>query len=88
MAARTTGEQMMPLFEKMLADAGIPVRKLPQGVEYHVRSGEEGRYEFYLNCTTEEQTVSDVNGKDLVTDTQITGTLALQGYGVAVVKIV
>ncbi len=87
-AARTTGEQMMPLFEKMLADAGIPVRKLPQGVEYHVRSGEEGRYEFYLNCTTEEQTVSDVNGKDLVTDTQITGTLALQGYGVAVVKIV
>ncbi|MCR2048026.1 beta-galactosidase [Acetatifactor muris] len=85
-AARTAGEQMLPLFEKMLADGGIPVRKLPGGVEYHVRSGEEGRYEFYLNCTGEEQTVSDVKGKDLVTDTEVQGTLTLQRYGAAVVK--
>ncbi|MCI9143626.1 MAG: beta-galactosidase [Lachnospiraceae bacterium] len=85
-AARIAGEQMAPLFEKMLTDAGIPVRKLPEGVEYHMRSGEEGCYEFYLNCTMEEQTVPGVNGKDLVTDRQITDTLTLKEYGVAVVR--
>ena len=85
-AARTSAAQMRPLFEKMLAAAAIPVRKLPEGVEYHVRSGEEGTYEFYLNCTETDVVISGVNGTDLVSNAEITGTLRLTKYGVAVVR--
>ena len=84
-AARTAAEQMQPLFEKMLTDAGIPVRKLPEGVECHVRSGESGNYAFYLNSTSEQVSVSGVAGRELVTDAEVEGVLTLPAFGVAVV---
>ncbi len=84
-AARTAAEQMQPLFEKLLADAGIPVRKLPEGVECHVRSGESGNYAFYLNSTSEQVSVSGVAGRELVTDAEVGGVLTLPAFGVAVV---
>ncbi len=84
-AARTAAEQMEPLFEKMLTDAGIPARKLPEGVECHVRSGESGNYAFYLNSTPEQVSVSGVTGRELVTDVNVEGVLTLPTYGVAVV---
>lgn len=84
-AARTSVEQMQPLFEKLLTDAGIPVRKLPEGVEWHVRSGESGNYAFYLNSTSEQASISGVTGKELVTDAELEGVLTLPAYGVAVV---
>lgn len=85
-AARTSAGEMRPLFEKMLADAGISVRKLPEGVEYHVRSGEEGSYEFYLNCNTEPVKIAGVNGLDMVTDSEVREEMTLPGYGVAVIR--
>lgn len=84
-AARTGAEQMEPLFEKMLADAGIPIRKMPEGVECHVRSGESGSYAFFLNKTGEAVAVSGVSGRDLVTEAEIEDVLTLPGFGVAVV---
>lgn len=84
MAARVKPEEMQPLFERMLADAGIPLRKLPEGVECHVRTGEEGSYTFYLNGNAEAVEVTDVEGTDLLTDAKVHGTLTLPGYGVAV----
>ena len=86
MAARTESSAMVPLFEKMLTDAGIAVRRMPEGVEYHVRTGEEGVYEFYLNCSGETVRVEDVRGLDLVTGNTVNGSLVLDGYGVAVVR--
>ena len=85
-AARTSAGEMRPLFEQMLADAGVPVRKLPEGVEYHVRTGEEGSFEFYLNCNTEPVKISGVNGLDMVTDLEVKEEITLPGYGVAVIK--
>lgn len=85
-AARTDAAAMRPLFERMLADAGIPVRKLAEGVECHVRSGEEGTYEFYLNWNKEERAISGVKGRDMVTGTEIADTLTLPGYGIAVIR--
>ena len=84
-AARTAADEMLPLFEKILADAGIPVRMLPKGVEYHVRSGESGSYAFYLNGTSRPVNVAGVKGTDLVTDVEIEDVLMLPAYGVAVV---
>lgn len=85
MAARVKPEEMIPLFEQMLGDAGIPVRKLPDGVECHVRTGEEGSYAFYLNGNAEPVDVTGVEGVDMLTDAKIQGTLPLPGYGVAVI---
>ncbi|MCD8380747.1 MAG: beta-galactosidase [Lachnospiraceae bacterium] len=86
-AARVSAEQMKPLFSRMAQDAGISVKDLPAGVEYHLRTGEEGSYAFYLNDSTEEVTVSGVRGMDLLTDAVIDGELTLPAYGVAVVKL-
>ena len=87
MAARVKPEEMMPLFEKMLADAQIPVKKLPEGVELHVRTGEEGAYAFYLNGSPETVEIADVEGVDMLTGAGIQGTLTLPGYGVAVLAL-
>lgn len=87
MAARVKPEEMMPLFEKMLADAQIPVKKLPEGVELHVRTGEEGAYAFYLNGSLETVEIADVEGVDMLTGAGIQGTLTLPGYGVAVLAL-
>ncbi|WP_331490838.1 beta-galactosidase [uncultured Acetatifactor sp.] len=84
-AARTSAASMAPLFQRMLTDAGIPVRKLPEGVECHARSGEEGRYEFYMNWTEAPVSITGVTGKDLITGAEITDTLDLPKYGTAVI---
>lgn len=84
-AARTSAASMAPLFERMLTEAGIPVRKLPQGVECHVRSGEEGVYEFYMNWTEAPVSIPGVTGKDLITGAEITDALTLPKYGTAVI---
>lgn len=85
-AARTSAAAMRPLFERMLTDAGIPVRKLSQGVECHVRSGEEGVYEFYLNWNAEAALVSGVKGTDILSGEALDGNLELPAYGIAVVR--
>jgi len=86
MAARVSPEEMRPLFGQMLKDAGIPLRKLPEGVEYHVRSGEEGTYEFYFNCNTQPVTVEDVQGTDMETGLRAGGSLTLPAYGAAALR--
>ena len=86
-AARTSAAAMRPLFERMLGDAGIAVRKLPEGVECHVRTGEEGVYEFYLNWTKEAVTVPGVKGTDILSGGTLDGSLELSEYGVAVVRL-
>ena len=84
MAARVKPEEMRSLFEQMLADAGIPVKKLPEGVECHVRMGEEGTYTFYLNGNSEAVEITDAEGTDMLTGAKVQGKLTLPGYGVAV----
>jgi len=84
MAARVKPEEMLPLFRQMLTEAGIPVKKLPDGVECHVRTGEEGAYMFYLNGNAGEVKIDGAEGVDMLTGAKIQGSLTLPGYGVAV----
>lgn len=86
-AARTSAAAMAPLFERMMADVGIPVRRLPKGVECHVRSGEEGTYEFYLNWTKETVRIPGVKGRDILSGGTLDGSLEMPAYGVAVVRL-
>ncbi len=87
MAARVAPEQMKPLFAKMLAEAGVAVKELPEHVEYHVREGEEGVYAFYLNHGTETVQVEEVRGINLETREEIKGRLTLGAYKAAVIKL-
>ncbi len=85
-AARTSPEQMGTLFERMLGEAGVPVKRLPEGVEYHRRWGEEGIYDFYLNWTAQAQTVPCAEGTDLFTGLHTEGgALKLEPLGAAVI---
>lgn len=86
-AARVKAADMVPLFEKMLKDADVAVKKMPQHVEYHKREGENGSYEFYLNLSQDTVTVENVKGFDMVSEKEVDGVLTLGEYQVAVVKI-
>ena len=86
-AARIPAKDMVPLLEDMLNDAGITAKKMPENIEYHVRSGEEGTYEFYLNIAAAPVAVPNVKGYDLVSQKDVDGTILLDGYGVAVVRV-
>lgn len=83
---RTEPEELGFLWEEMLENAGVETRKLPEGVEYHVRSGEEGTYAFYLNYTLGAVSIEGVRGTELLGGEEISGSLGLEPYGAAVVK--
>ncbi len=76
---------MKTLFARLFERAGVCGRQLPEGVECHVRAGENKRYVFYLNMTDRETAVSDVWGEDLLTGEKIQGALSLEPYGAAVI---
>ena len=74
------------LYARTLKKAGVSMYKLPYGVERHTREADGMRYVFYLNDTTGPQSVSGVEGSDLLTGEVIKGILTLEPYGVACVK--
>lgn len=84
--ARVDASDMMPIFKEMLANAGVPTYDLPAGVERHVRAADGDTYVFYLNTSEEEVTVKDVNGYDLLTESNVAGELKLDKYGVAIIR--
>jgi beta-galactosidase len=85
-ACRISGEDMQPLLRDMLQRAGLPTKELPAHIEYHVRSGETGTYEFYLNASTQPVTLPHVTGYELLTGVPTDGPLTLPEYGVAVLR--
>lgn len=86
MACRIAAQDMYGFFERILTEAGIAVKRLEEGVEYHVRVADDVVYEFYLNTTRETKTVEDVIGKELLTEEAMNGRLELKPYGVAVIE--
>lgn len=85
-AARSSAQDMVPLFEKMLTDAGIPVKRLPENVEYHERCADGECYGFYLNCSEKPVTIPGADGRNLETGDKVQGDLTLPGYGTAVIR--
>lgn len=86
-AARIDYDKLGCIMEQMISDAGIAMKKLPDGVQYHARYADDGTvYGFYLNNTESTQTVSDVCGTDILSGADISGTLTLDRYGVSIVR--
>lgn len=84
--ARLDDRSMKGLYAYALKNAGVETKELPEGVECHTREADGEKYTFYLNDTTEPQSVSNVCGKDLLTGEQLHGTLVLPAYGVSCIK--
>ncbi len=85
--ARIDMDSMRDLFVTMANDTGVKIKKLPNGVEYHVRTSESETYEFYINCSNEEKAVEGVCGLNLLNDEKINGDLTLKINEVAVIKL-
>ena len=77
---------MQPLFKRMLSDAEIEEKELPEGVEYHMRAGAEAVWEFYLNHNNESAKVSGVYGTDILSGSNIDGNLLLEKYQAVVIR--
>ena len=74
----------------VLQKAGLqpPVVSPPPGVEASLRQGEGRQLLFLINHTEQEQTVQVPEGKlDLLSGEQTWGTLHLERFGIAVLKL-
>jgi len=86
-AARIDYSKLGEIMERMLTDAGIATKSLPDGVQYHCRYADDGTsYGFYLNNTDEPQSVSDVHGTNIQSQNVVDGELELTPLGVAIIK--
>ena len=83
-AARVDQDDIRPIYEEMLDNAGIDHTLLPEGLEKTSRYSDNVRYDFYLNCTAEPLTVENVSGTALLGPAAEGGRLTLPPYGVAV----
>ena len=85
-ACRTEQSQIEFLYRDMLERAHIPYKKLPAGIEKHTRYKDDITYDFYMNCTSEANTVTGISGFNLLNSTEVLDTLTLNPYEVAVLK--
>ncbi len=85
-ACRTDQNDIEFVYREMLDHAGIPYHKLPAGIEKHTRYADNVRYDFYLNGSEENVTIKNVNGFDLLTNSEVKGNLNLGKYKIAVIK--
>lgn len=85
-ACRTEQSQIEFLYRDMLERAHIPYKKLSAGIEKHTRYKDDITYDFYMNCTSEANTVTGISGFNLLNSTEVLDTLTLNPYEVAVLK--
>ncbi len=77
-AARCDISKMSDFFKCLLDESGIEAKKLPAGTEYHVRYGEEYKYEFYLNISDDIIEIDDISGTDMNSGDEISGNAVLK----------
>ena len=77
------------LIARLLADAKIkPLINPPRGVEVAIRQGDNRRLLFVINHTDKEQRVKvPIGERELLTETETTESLVLEGFGVAVIEL-
>jgi beta-galactosidase len=74
--------------EVLVAAHLTPVLKPPAGVEVSIREGADKKLLFIINHTEQKQTINVPIGKlELLTGAVTSGTLELDYYGVAVIKL-
>lgn len=74
------------LLEKLCRESGIPVRSIPENVEYHCRESEEERYHFWINYGEETAEIAGVCGVDMESGERYNGSAAVRGGEGVVVR--
>ncbi len=84
-----TEESARVFFEKLgVLSPYKDIVELPEGCELAVRSGESGTYLFILNYDKNPvEFTLQKEGTDLYTQSKVSGTVKLDGYGTAVIQI-
>lgn len=87
-ACRLEKDGMKKIFARFLEAAGIAVKTLPEGVEYHERSDAEGRhYAFYLNLNPSPVIINGINGRELLSGENVQEKMTLPGWEAAVIGL-
>ena len=76
-AARCSADDLGDLIRILLEEAGIGIKDIPAGIEYHKRIGKNATYEFYLNLSTNSIELSNIDGINLMTGERISGIMSL-----------
>lgn len=76
-AARCDLEGMDDFFARLLNESGVKNKRLPSGVEYHRRYGNDKVYEFYLNVSEKEVELQGLRGMNLQTGQEIQDRIIL-----------
>ena len=76
-AARCSVDGLSEFIKGLLTESGIEVKDIPAGIEYHKRIGKEAAYEFYVNVTSDIIELTNVEGINLMTGNQISGSINL-----------
>ena len=85
-AARCSCDDISDFIKGLLEEAGINIKDIPCGIEYHKRFGDNMTYEFFLNISSEAIELSDTNGINLITGKQISGSVILKSREYLVLK--
>lgn len=89
LGARVEDSGLEQLLGKIMCELGITFKKLPIGVEKHIRYHDSVQFEFYLNYTTEEKEIQLEDngiGFSLLYQKPVFDTLKLKGLGMDVIK--
>lgn len=85
-ACRMEPRDMHRFLEQVCTDAGVPVKKNLDGIEYHVRYGNDCAYEFYLNTGNSDRQLSDLDGIDLKNSQKVSKTMTLKPRAYLILK--
>lgn len=87
--ARLEKAGMEAIYLALIEQAGIEVHSLPEGVEYHRRTGSNVVYDFYLNFTENEQKlIGCMEGINLMTGDKVAKELKIAAYDVVVIQTI
>lgn len=85
-ACRLKPEDMSAFFLEMFENAGVAVKKLPQGVEFHRRYDDSFVYEFYLNLNEDMDVCVEAEGQNLLTGETIAGLVQIPKTDFVIIK--
>ncbi len=85
-AARCSLGDMGDFIKKLLDEAGVDTKDIPQGIEYHKRISDGTVYEFYLNVSSDVIEIPGLSGTDLITGNSVSGSVSLDSKGFIVLE--
>lgn len=85
--ARVEEAGMTELLKLMLREAGVELREIPDGVEYHLRQSEQENFAFYMNFNSEPVSICVEEGEDLLRGEKLSGQVTLGALESLVIAI-